>query len=101
MSSVSPLSLNVPLVTTRSFLTYCCRISSSNSWSSSNSSPLKRGIILFLYSWGEPRPYIQDTDETTMTSFLSSNALVAECLNLSISSFIFESFSIKVSVLGT
>ena len=76
-------------------------MSSSNSWSSSNSSPLKRGIILFLYSCGDPSPYIQDTDETTMTSFLSNNALVAECLNLSISSFIFESFSIKVSVLGT
>ena len=58
-------------------------------------------MILFLYSLGEPSPYIQETDETTMTSSLNSKALVAECLNLSISSFIFASFSIKVSVLGT
>ena len=44
---------------------------------------------------------MQETDETTITSFLINNALVAECLNLSISSFIFASFSMKVSLLGT
>ena len=59
------------------------------------------GIILFLYSFGDPRPYMHETDETTITSFLKSKALVAACLNLSISSFILASFSIKVSVLGT
>ena len=44
---------------------------------------------------------MQETDATIITSFLSNNAAVAECLNLSISSFIEASFSIYVSVEAT
>ena len=40
---------------------------------------------------------MQETEATIITSFLSNKAKVAECLNLSISSFIEESFSIYVS----
>ena len=40
---------------------------------------------------------MQETDDTIITSFVSKSAAVAECLNLSISSFIDESFSIYVS----
>ena len=40
---------------------------------------------------------MQETDATIITSFLSNNESVAECLNLSISSFTDESFSIYVS----
>lgn len=40
---------------------------------------------------------MQDTDATIITSFVSNNDAVAECLNLSISSFIDASFSIYVS----
>ena len=41
-----------------------------------------------------PRPYIHETDATIITSSLSDNAAVAECLNLSISSLIEESLAI-------
>ena len=51
-------------------------------------------ITLFLYSSGFPNPYIHETLATTITSFLSSRDLVAECLNFSISSLISASFSI-------
>ena len=44
---------------------------------------------------------MHETDETTITSSRNKSALVAECLNLSISSFIVASFSIKVSERGT
>jgi len=40
---------------------------------------------------------MHDTDATTITFFVSNNDAVAECLNLSISSFIDASFSIYVS----
>lgn len=43
---------------------------------------------------------MQDTDATIITSLVSNNESVAECLNLSISSFIEESFSIYVSEEG-
>ena len=46
---------------------------------------------------GLPSPYIHDTEATIITSFLSESDAVAECLSLSISSFIAESFSIYVS----
>ena len=42
---------------------------------------------------GDPRPYIQDTEATMITSSRSERAAVAECLSLSISSLISESFS--------
>ena len=44
---------------------------------------------------------MHDTEATIITSFLSKSAAVAECLNLSISSFIEASFSIYVSVDAT
>ena len=44
---------------------------------------------------------MQDTDATTITSFLEINDAVAECLNSSISSLIEASFSIYVSLDGT
>jgi len=56
---------------------------------------------LLRYSSISPIPYIQDTDETTITSLLFNKAAVALCLNSSISSFIDESFSIYVSVFAT
>ena len=40
---------------------------------------------------------MQDTDDTIITSFVSYSAAVAECLSLSISSFIEESYSMDVS----
>ena len=43
------------------------------------------------------KEYDNDTDDTIITSFVSNNDAVAECLNLSISSFIEASFSIYVS----
>ena len=43
---------------------------------------------------------MQETDATTIVSFLSSTARVAACLILSISSFIRASFSMYVSVDG-
>ena len=48
-----------------------------------------------------PKPKIQETDATTMTSFRSNKELVAEWRSLSISSLILESFSIYVSLEGT
>jgi hypothetical protein len=44
---------------------------------------------------------MHETLATMMVSRRSSNALVAECRILSISSLIEASFSMKVSVLGT
>ena len=41
---------------------------------------------------------MQETDATIITSLVSNNDNVAECLNLSISSLIEESFSIYVSL---
>ena len=49
---------------------------------------------------GSPKPYMHETEATIITSLVSNNDNVAECLNLSISSFIEESFSIYVSVEG-
>ena len=43
---------------------------------------------------------MHDTDATTIISFVSNKEAVAECLNLSISSFIDASFSIYVSELA-
>jgi len=43
---------------------------------------------------------MQDTEATTITSLVSNSDAVAECLNLSISSFIDASFSIYVSELA-
>ena len=43
---------------------------------------------------------MHDTDATIITSFVSNNDAVAECLNLSISSFIDASFSMYVSELA-
>ena len=43
---------------------------------------------------------MHDTDATIITSLVSNNDAVAECLNLSISSFIDASFSIYVSDCG-
>ena len=43
---------------------------------------------------------MHDTDATIITSLLSNSAAVAECLNLSISSFIDASFSMYVSELA-
>ena len=40
---------------------------------------------------------MQETEATIITSLLSNNDKVAECLNLSISSLTEESFSIYVS----
>ena len=40
---------------------------------------------------------MHDTDATIITSLVSNNDAVAECLSLSISSFIDASFSIYVS----
>ena len=40
---------------------------------------------------------MQETEATMITSFLSNKESVAECLNLSISSFTDESFYIYVS----
>lgn len=40
---------------------------------------------------------MQETEATIMTSLVSKSEAVAECLSLSISSFIDESFSIYVS----
>ena len=44
---------------------------------------------------------MHETDATTITSLLSSKALVAEWRNLSISSLTLDSFSIYVSLEGT
>ena len=44
---------------------------------------------------------MQDTDDIIITSLLSKSAAVAECLSLSISSFILASFSMYVSLLAT
>ena len=44
---------------------------------------------------------MQETDATTITSFLLIKAEVAECLSSSISSLIELSFSIYKSLLGT
>ena len=43
---------------------------------------------------------MHETDATIITSLVSNRDKVAECLNLSISSLIDESFSIYVSVDG-
>ena len=43
---------------------------------------------------------MQDTDAIIITSLVSNNDNVAECLNLSISSFIEASFSMYVSDCG-
>ena len=56
------------------------------------------GIERFLYASGDPNPYIAETEATIITSRRFNKAAVAACLNLSISSFIEESFSIYVSV---
>ena len=45
-------------------------------------------------------PYMHETELTTITSFLLNKELVAFNLNISISSLIDISFSIKVSVTG-
>ena len=44
---------------------------------------------------------MHDTDATIIVFLVSNNDAVAECLNLSISSFICASFSIYVSDTGT
>ena len=49
---------------------------------------------------GSPKPYIHETEATIITSLVSNKERVAECLNLSISSLIDESFSMYVSVDG-
>ena len=56
--------------------------------------PGLKDIDIPLNSSGLPRPYMQETDATTMTSFLSARDAVAESLNLSISSLIEESLAI-------
>ena len=58
------------------------------------SCPGRSEILMPVHSSGLPSPYMQETDATTMTSFRSVSAAVAESLSLSISSFIEESFSI-------
>ena len=65
------------------------------------SSPTRRDSTSDEYSSGEPRPYIQLTLDTIITSSRSNNEDVALCRSLSISSFTDESFSIYVSVDGT
>ena len=98
ISKESPLTLNVPLEKSTSFLSYWISISFFITSSLSFIIPCLRLIVSFLYSSGLPNPYMQDTEATIITSFLSNNADVAECLSLSISSFIDASFSINVSV---
>ncbi len=100
-SSMSPLTLKVPLEKSMSFLSYWISISFLTISSLSRFIPGLSDIDRSLYSSGFPRPYMQDTDATIMTSLLSKSADVAECLSLSISSFIDESFSMNVSVCGT
>lgn len=46
---------------------------------------------------GSPKPYMHETEATIITSLVSNNDNVAECLNLSISSFMDASFSMYVS----
>ncbi len=81
-----------------SFLSYCISTNFLIISSLSFSIPSLKDIVNFLYSSGLPSPYMQDTEATIITSFLSNKAAVAECLNLSISSFIDASFSIYVSL---
>ena len=64
-------------------------------------SPTDMVTVLLEYSSGEPIPYMQETELTTITSSLDINELVAFNLSLSISSFTELSFSIKVSDAGT
>ena len=56
ISNVSPLTLKEPLLTTKSFLVYCCLTKSNNNLSKSYSWPNWIGISLFLYSSGDPSP---------------------------------------------
>ena len=64
-------------------------------------SPSTNLTAAFKYSLGMPRPYIQLIDATTITSFLSNNDRVAECLSISISSLIDAVFAMYVSLTGT
>ena len=57
--------------------------------------------ISCIYGLGIPSPYIQLIEATTITSRLSKSDLVAECLNISISSLIEAVLAIYVSLTGT
>ena len=56
-------------------------------------SPIFISCEIDLYSWGDPSPYMQETEATIIVSFLVNIDLVEACLSLSISSFISDSFS--------
>ena len=57
--------------------------------------------VMDEYDSTSPRPYIQETEATIITSRCSNRERVAEFRIRSICSFIAESFSIYVSVFGT
>ena len=101
ISITSPRTLNVPRVNSISFLIYCILISFSNILLREISSPTRNESTREEYSSGDPRPYIQLTLETIITSSRSNREDVALWRSLSISSFTDESFSIYVSVEGT
>ncbi len=56
-------------------------------------SPLLRFKTIFKYDSGAPKPYIAETEATTIVSLASINALVADNLICSICSLILASFA--------
>ena len=78
ISKESPLTLNVPLEKSISFLSYCISTSFFIISLRSFSIPVLKLNVSFLYSSGLPSPYIHETDATIITSRLSNNADVAE-----------------------
>ena len=90
---VSPRTRKVPRVKAMSLRVYWMSTKRRSSWSRSNSSPTRSRTIRSTYSCGVPRPYMQETEATTITSRRVSSEFVAEWRSRSTSSLIEESFS--------
>ena len=100
ISTMSPLTLNRFLVKSISFRSNCIATSFLISSFLVMIIPGRSEITKCLYSTGSPKEYIQETLDTTITSLRSNKAAVAECLILSMSSLMAESFSIYISLPG-
>ena len=98
---VSPRTRKVDLLKSRSFLVYCITDNFFSSCLWSTISPLSRCITISRYDSGAPNPYIDETVATTIASFLSINALVADNRICSICSLIDASLAMYVSEDGT
>ena len=94
MSRVSPFTRKLPRCNSMSLRMYKASTKRRKKSLRSIFCPFRMCMTFSFMATGAPIPYIQETEETTITSFLPDNKDdTADNLSLSISSLIAKSFS--------